>query len=102
MPRKCIPEDELLGRQPKLQQRAPDNSCRRLRKTILAFLRVARAARCNAGKDLRRLNAVIFLFSEQDSLGGHGDSTEMTAAVAKCFTNHCKSRSFKSFAQVSA
>src|SRR5882724_3876290 len=100
MPRKRIPEDELLRRQPQLQQCAPDNSCRRLRKTLTAFLRFACAARCDAGKDLRRLNPVVFLFSEQDSFGGHGNSTEMTAAVAKCFSNHSKSRSFKSFAEV--
>ena len=70
-------------------------------KTLLTLLRFACAARCDAGKELRRLNPVIFLFSEQDSLGGHGDSAEMTAAVPKCFTNHCNSCGFKSFAKVS-
>ena len=34
MPRKCIPQDELVRRHANLQQRAPDNRRRRLRKTI--------------------------------------------------------------------
>ena len=34
-----------------------------------------------------RFYSGIFLFSQQDSLGGHGDSAEMPAAITECFTN---------------
>ena len=34
-----------------------------------------------------RFYSGIFLFSQQDSLGGHGDSAEMPAAITERFTN---------------
>ena len=88
MPREGVPEDELFRGQAKLQQRAPNNRCRRLGKTVRAPCGFARAARFDAGKDVFRLDAVIFLFAEQDALGSHGDSGEMTTAVPKPFTDN--------------
>ena len=35
-----------------------------------------------------RFYSGIFLFSQQDSLGGHGASAEMPAPIAERFTNH--------------
>src|SRR5436190_4517960 len=102
MPRERIPEDELFRQQSKLQQSAPDNRRRGLGKSTRAFLKFACAMPCDAGKNFIRLNPVIFLFAEQDSLRGHGDAAEVTATVSKRFANYCESRGFKSFAEVSA
>src|SRR5436189_6385799 len=88
MPRECIPQDELVRQHAKLQQCAPYNRRCRLGKTVRALCSFARAARFDAGKDVFRLDAVIFLFAEQDALGSHGNSGEMTTAVPKTFTDN--------------
>jgi hypothetical protein len=102
MPWECIPEDELLWTRTKLHQRAPDNRRRRFGKTIWAFLTFARAARCYVRKDFLRLDSVILLFTEQDSLGSHGDSAEMTAAIAERFAYNYESRLAKPLSEISA
>src|SRR5215831_3925773 len=87
MPREGVPKDELFRAQTKLQQRAPNNRRSRLGKTVRALCSFARAARLDAGKDVFWLDAVIFLFAEQDALGSHRDSAEMTAPIPKCFAD---------------
>src|SRR6266699_2075866 len=100
MPRERIPEDELLRRQPKLQQRAPDNSCRRLRKTIPAFLRVACAPRSDSQNNAFRRNASFS--SKQKPFGCHRDSAEMTTAVTKRFPDDRKTRLSQPIAKICA
>jgi hypothetical protein len=51
---------------------------------------------------LLRLDSVILLFTEQDSLGSHGDSAEMTTAIAERFANHYEARPAKSLPKISA
>src|SRR6266550_4687551 len=102
MPRERIPQNELLRRQGKLQQRAPDNCRRGFGKTIAAFLRFTRAPRSDARKNFVRIDSGVFLFSEQDALGGHGNSAEMTAAVPKRFANYHESRFAEPFSKISA
>src|SRR2546428_12198238 len=102
MPGKRIPQNKLLRRQLQAQQRAPYNGRCGLGKTIRTFLRFACAPRCDAGKNFVRLKPAIFLFSEQDSLGGHGDTCKMTTAISKCFTDHYESRFAEPFAKISA
>ena len=87
MPRERIPQ----GESPVLR-RASAVCSRRWSPSALKnhpghISRFTRSPCLNAGKNLFRLNA-IFLFSDQDSLGSHGDSTEVTAAIAKCFANY--------------
>src|SRR6266704_4738633 len=100
MPRERIPEDELLRRQPKLQQRAPDNSCRRLRNTIPAFLRVACAPRSDSQNNAFRRNASFS--SKQKPFGCHRDSGEMTTAVTKRFPDDRKTRLSQPIAKICA
>src|ERR671930_532429 len=102
MPGEGIPQHELLRLQAKSEKRAPDNGRSRLGKTIRTFLRFARAARFDAGKDLFRFNTVISLFSEQDSLGSHRDSAEMAAAITERFADHRKFYFAESFSKISS
>ena len=60
----------------------------RTTRTIATFPRLARSTCLDAGKNLFGFNPAIFLFAEQDSLRGHGDSAEMAAAITKRFANH--------------
>ena len=48
-----------------------------------------------------RLNPSIFLFSEQDSLGGHRDSAKMAAAITERFTNQNEFYLFEPFSKIS-
>src|SRR3954451_13636812 len=89
MPGERVPEYELLRLQAEPQQRAPDDSSCRLGKAIRTLFGFARAPRLDTRKNVFQLNPTTFLFSEQDSLGGHGDSTEVTAAIASCFAVYC-------------
>ena len=54
----------------------------------------------DSGKNVFRRNPVISLFSQQDSLGGHGDSAEMPAAIAERFANHGKSYVAEPFVKI--
>src|SRR6266498_2246603 len=87
MPRKGIPQHEFLRFQAKPEQRTPDNSSCRLGKTIRALFTLACSPCLDARKNVFRLNAVVFLFSQQDSLRGYGDSTEMSAAITERLCN---------------
>src|SRR5438876_11377787 len=89
MPGERIPEHELLRLQAEPEQRAPNDSSCRLGKSIRTIFGFARAPRLDTRKNVFQLNSTTFLFSEQDSLGSHGDSTEVTAAIAKCFADYC-------------
>src|SRR5438876_7655384 len=90
MPGERIPEHELLRLQAEPEQRAPDDSSCRLGKAIRTFFRFARAPRLDTRKNVFQLNPATFLFSEQDSLGGHGNSAEMTAAITERLTDYCE------------
>ena len=87
MPRERIPQDELLRLYFESEQCAPDDSCCRLRKSFRTIPRFTGAARLDTGKNVFGFNAVISLSPEQDSLGGHGDAAEMSAAITERFTN---------------
>jgi hypothetical protein len=102
MPRKRIPQDELVWLQAKPQERDPYNGCCRFGKTVATFSWFARTARLDAGKDLLQLDPLIFLFSEQNSFGSHRDSAEMTAAIAERFADQCEFCLAKTFSQISA
>jgi len=88
MPGERIPEHELLRLQAEPEQSAPDNSSCRLGKAIRTFFRFARAPRLDTRKNVFQLDPTTLLFSEQDSLGGHGNSAEMSAAITERLTNH--------------
>ena len=88
MPREGVPQNEFVWFHAKPEECAPHNRRSRFGKTVRALCSFARAARLDAGKDVLRLDAVIFLFAEQDALGSHRDSGEMTAAVPKPFANN--------------
>src|SRR5581483_1937190 len=101
MPRERIPEHELLRLYAKPEQRTPDHSRCRLRKTMRALLTLACSFWLNAGKHVFRLDPSIFLFSQQDSLGGHGDSAEMAAAITERFADYHQFRFVEPFAKIS-
>ena len=49
-----------------------------------------------------RFNPVVFLFSEQDTLGGHRDSAEMSAAITERFANHNELHFAEPFVKIGA
>src|SRR6266487_779729 len=102
MPWERIPQDELLRRESKSRQCAPDNRRRRLGKTIWTFLRFARPTRFDSRKEILRFDPRVRLSPEQNALGSHGDSAEMTAAISKRFADHCESGLFESLAKIRA
>src|SRR5207248_10279273 len=102
MPRKRIPKYELLWRDAKVRQRIPDDCRCRLGKTVPAFLGFAGPPRLDAGEDLLRLDPPIFQFSQKDSLRSHGNSAEMTAAIANGLTDHREFCFAQSFSQIHA
>src|SRR5215216_2653291 len=105
MPRKRIPQDEVVRQYPNFQQRAPDNRRRRFRKTLRTDTRFARAAwldgcqnlerrsptavvRDLAGSALRQRRYNVCLFAEQHALRSHRDSAEMTTAITERFADY--------------
>jgi hypothetical protein len=76
MPRKRSPQHKSVARKSKSEQRVPNHRRSRFGKTMWALLRLARAARCDAGKNL-------LLTREQQPLRGHRDAAEMTAAITE-------------------
>lgn len=102
MPRKRIPEDELFRRKPKMGQSAPDNRGCGFGKAISAFLRLAGAPRMNVAKKLFCFDSDVFISPQKDSLGGHGNSREMAAAVTERFANDSKPRLAEPITKVSA
>src|SRR3954454_13378924 len=101
MPGERVPEYELLRLQAEPQQRAPDDSSCRLGKAIRTLFGFARAPRLDTRKNVFQLNPTTFLFSEQDSLGSHGDSAEMSAAITERLTDHHKFYLAEPFSEIS-
>src|SRR6266568_756383 len=102
MPRERIPQDELLWRDSEPQQGAPDNGGCGLGKTISTFLRFARPTRFDSRKEILSFDPGVRLSPEQNALGSHRDSAEMSAAVSKRFADHCESGLFESLAKIRA
>src|ERR671930_1896308 len=102
MPGEGVPQHELLRLQAKFEQRAPYDSRCRLGKTIWTLFLFARSPWLDAGKNIFRFNTVISLFSEQDSLGSHRDTAEMSAAITERFADHRKFYFAESFSKISS
>src|SRR5438067_2747734 len=102
MPREDVPQNEFVWFHAKPEECAPHNRRSRLGKTVQTTCSFARAARLDAGKDVLRLDAVIFLFPEQDALRSHRDSGEMTATISECFTDDCEFHLAQPFLQICA
>src|SRR5437867_1912494 len=100
MPRECIPQNELLCREPKLHQSFPDDCRSELGKPRPIFLRFARSLWSDVGKEIARLDPGDLLSPEQNSLRGHGNPAEMTAAVPKRLPHDCESRLSQSQAKI--
>src|SRR6266536_2704375 len=100
MPRERIPQHKFLRLQVKPEQRAPNDRCCWLGKTIRALFTLACSPWLAAEKNMFRFYSGIFLFSQQDSLGGHGDPAEMPAAITERFTNHNKLYLAEPFAKI--
>src|SRR5262252_4051201 len=100
MPRERIPQHEFLRPQAKSEQGAPDDGCCRLGKTVRTLFRFTRSPWLDARKNVFRLNSVVWLLSEQDSLGSHWDSGEMSAAITKGLTDHRECPFAEPFAKI--
>jgi hypothetical protein len=98
MPRKHIPQHELIGWHSQPEQRAPNDASRRLGKTARGFLRSARTPRrhCQEKIALRR---AAFTFQE-DSFGSHRDTGKMAAPIAERLSYERQPRFADSLRQV--
>src|SRR5206468_7165418 len=102
MPRKCIPQHELVWLWAKVQERAPYDCCRRFGKSVRTFLRFAGTPRLEVGEEIVGFQPDFLAPPEQQPLRSHGDSAEMTTAITNRLADHCELYLAKPFLQISA